>query len=99
VSLNDKETLLMKKSIKQKEIQVANMKTLAKIISIVATYVFLVENESLLNNKFINHEETNNEIHTTTSSLTSNILFSLIWMEILRCLVFIPFRIEVRFHL
>jgi hypothetical protein len=37
VSLNDKETLSMRKSTKQKKTQVADMKNLAKIISIIAT--------------------------------------------------------------
>jgi hypothetical protein len=37
VSLNDKETLSMRKSTKPKKTQVADMKNLAKIISIIAT--------------------------------------------------------------
>jgi len=41
MSLNDKKTLLMRKFIKQKEIQVADMETLAKIILVVVTYAFL----------------------------------------------------------
>jgi hypothetical protein len=32
-------------------------------------YSVLVENQSLLNKKFTNHEETNNKTHTITSSL------------------------------
>jgi hypothetical protein len=49
MSFNNKKTFLMRKSTKQKETQVADMKNLAKIISIVTTYVFLVEKKSLLN--------------------------------------------------
>jgi hypothetical protein len=49
VSLNNSETFPTRKSTKQKETQVADMKTLAKIILIVTTYVFLVEKKPLLN--------------------------------------------------
>jgi len=97
MSLNDKETLPIEKSAKQKEIQVADMKNLAKIILIVATYTFLVEKKSLLNNKSTNHKKTNSKTGTRTSGLTSNTSFFLIWknywtyhkwMENSRCLVF-----------
>jgi len=74
MSLNDKETLPIEKSAKQKEIQVVDM----KIILIVATYTFLVEKKSLLNNKSTNHKKTNSKTRTRTSGLTSNTSFSLI---------------------
>jgi len=41
-------------------------------------YAFLVEKESLLNKKFINQKETNSKTCITISSLTSNMLFSLV---------------------
>jgi hypothetical protein len=74
MSLNDKETLPIEKSAKQKEIQVVDM----KIILIVATYTFLVEKKSLLNNKSTNHKKTNSKTGTRTSGLTSNTSFFLI---------------------
>jgi hypothetical protein len=59
MSLNDK--ILMRKSIKQKETQVDDMKNLTKIISIATNYAFLIEKKSLLNKK-----STNNKTCTTT---------------------------------
>ena len=59
--LNDKKTLLMRKSIKQKETQVDDMKNFTKIISIATNYAFLIEKKSLLNKK-----STNNKTCTTT---------------------------------
>jgi hypothetical protein len=53
MSLNDKKTLPTRKSTKQKETQVVDIETLSKIISTIATYIVLVEKESLLNKKFI----------------------------------------------
>jgi len=78
MSLNDKETLPKRKSKKYKETQVTDMKTITKIISIAITYVFLIEKESLLNKKSINHKETNSKTIITTSELTSNMSFSFI---------------------
>jgi hypothetical protein len=78
MSLNDKETLPIEKSAKQKEIQVVDMENLTKIILIVVTYTFLVEKKSLLNNKSTNHKKTNSKTRTRTSGLTSNTSFSLI---------------------
>jgi len=46
--LNDTYTLSMRKSTKQKKIQVADMETLIKIIPIVSTYIVLIEKEFLL---------------------------------------------------
>jgi hypothetical protein len=57
--LNDKETLSTRKFIKEKETQVVDIETLAKIIPIASIYIVLVEKESLLNKKFTNHKETN----------------------------------------
>jgi len=53
MSLNDKKTLPTRKSTKQKKTQVVDIETLSKIISTIATYIVLVEKESLLNKKFI----------------------------------------------
>jgi hypothetical protein len=53
MSLNDKKILSTRKSTKQKETQVVDIETLSKIISTIATYIVLVEKESLLNKKFI----------------------------------------------
>jgi hypothetical protein len=78
MSLNDKETLPIEKSTKQKEIQVADMENLTKIILIVAIYTFLVEKKSLLNNKSINHKKKISKTRTRTSNMTSNTSFSLI---------------------
>jgi hypothetical protein len=57
--LNDKETLSTRKFIKEKETQVVDIETLAKIIPIASIYIVLVEKESLLNKKFTNHKKTN----------------------------------------
>jgi len=65
ISLNYKKIFPIRKSTTQKEAQFDDMETVVKIISIVATYIFLVENESLLNKKFINHKETNSKTCTT----------------------------------
>ena len=46
MSLNDKKILSTRKSTKQKETQVVDIETLSKIISTIATYIFLVEKES-----------------------------------------------------
>jgi len=103
MSLNDKETLPIEKSTKQKEIQVVDMENLTKIILIVATYTFLVEKKSLLNNKSINHKKKISKTRTRTSDLTSNTSFSLIWknywtyhiwMENSRYLVSIPINTQ-----
>jgi hypothetical protein len=96
MSLNDKKTLPTRKSTKQKETQVADMKNLAKIISIVTTYVFLVENKSLLNKKSTNHKETNRKTRTTTSSLTSNTLLSLVLMNYWSYLISILSQLELQ---
>jgi hypothetical protein len=96
----------IRKYIKQKETQVDHMKTLARIIIIVVTYAFLVEDKSLLNKKSTNHKEIKNKNHTLTYDLTSNTLFHLvwinywvqhIWMEGLQCLVFSPTIIKAKF--
>jgi hypothetical protein len=79
--LNNKETLSMRRSMEQNEIQIDDIETLVKIILIVVTYDFLVQNKSLLNKKSINHKETNSNTCTTTSSMTSNTLFFFIWMN------------------
>jgi len=73
LSLNDKETMSMRKYTKQKETQIDDIKTLAKIILIATNYVFLVKKESLRNKKSINHKETKNKTLTTTSIITSTI--------------------------
>jgi hypothetical protein len=52
-----KKTLSMKKSTKQKETQVVNIETLAKIILIYTINAFIVENESLLNKKSKSHKK------------------------------------------
>jgi hypothetical protein len=78
VSLNDKKTLSMRKYIKQKETQIDDIKTLAKIILIATNYVFLVKKKSLLNKKSINHKETKNKTLTTTSIITSTIYIFLV---------------------
>jgi hypothetical protein len=61
MSLHDKKTLLMRKSIKQQETQVDDMKNLTKIISIATNYAFLIEKKSFLNKK-----STNSKTCTTT---------------------------------
>ena len=103
MSFNNKKTFLMRKSTKQKETQVADMKNLAKIISIVTTYVFLVENKSLLNKKSTNHKKTNSKTRTTTSSLTSNTLVSLVlmnyWSYLISHINSISTRIATKFHI
>jgi hypothetical protein len=53
MSLNDKKTLATRKSTKQKETQVVDMETLAKIIPTIAIYIVFVEKKSLLNKKSI----------------------------------------------
>jgi hypothetical protein len=53
MSLNDKKTLPIRKSTKQKETQVVDMETLAKIIPTIAIYIVFVEKKSLLNKKSI----------------------------------------------
>jgi hypothetical protein len=53
MSLNDKKTLPTRKSTKQKETQVVDMETLAKIIPTIAIYIVFVEKKSLLNKKSI----------------------------------------------
>jgi hypothetical protein len=77
MSLNDKETLPMRKSTKQKRKQVVDMKNLAKIIPISSTYAFIVEKKSLINKKSINHMETNNKTRTTTFDLNFDTSFFL----------------------
>ena len=96
MSFNNKKTLLMRKSTKQKETQVADMKNLTKIISIVTTYVFLVENKSLLNKKSTNHKKTNSKTRTTTSNLTSNTLLSLVLMNYWSYLISILSQLELQ---
>ena len=56
MSLNDKENFSTRKSTKQKVMQVVDLETLAKIISIAATYIILMEKESLLNKNSTNHK-------------------------------------------
>jgi hypothetical protein len=68
----------MRKYIKQKETQIDDIKTLAKIILIATNYVFLVKKNSLLNKKSINHKETKNKTLTTTSIITSTIYIFLV---------------------
>jgi hypothetical protein len=53
MSLNDKKTLPTRKSTKQKETQVVDMETLAKIIPTIAIYIVFVEKKFLLNKKSI----------------------------------------------
>jgi hypothetical protein len=77
MSLNDKETLPMRKSTKQKRKQVVDMKTLVKIIPISSTYAFIVEKKSMINKKSINHMETNNKTRTTTFDLNFDTSFFL----------------------
>jgi hypothetical protein len=79
--LNNKETLSMRRSMEQNEIQIDDIETLVKIILIVVTYDFLIQKKSLLNKKSINHKETNSNTCTTTSSLTSNTSVFFIWMN------------------
>jgi hypothetical protein len=79
--LNNKETLSMRRSMEQNEIQIDDIETLVKIILIVVTYDFLIQKKSLLNKKSINHKETNSNTCTTTSSLTSNTSFFFFWMN------------------
>jgi hypothetical protein len=55
MSLNDKETLLMRKSKKKKKTQVVDIETLAKTILIFAFYDFLTEKESFLNKNSTNY--------------------------------------------
>jgi hypothetical protein len=57
--LNDKGTLPTRKFIKEKETQVVDIETLAKIILIASIYIVLIEKKSLLNKKSTNHKETN----------------------------------------
>jgi hypothetical protein len=56
MSLNDKETLPMRKSKKKKKTtQVVDMETLAKTILIFAFYDFLTEKKSFLNKNSTNY--------------------------------------------
>jgi hypothetical protein len=56
MSLNDKKTLLIRKSTKKKKkTQVVDMETFAKTILIFAFYDFLTEKESFLNKNSINY--------------------------------------------
>ena len=76
MSLNDKN--LANEKTHQRKKQVADMETLAKIIPMVTTYVFLVENESLLNKKSTNHKKKKSKTCIENFGLTLNTSFSLI---------------------
>lgn len=68
----------MRKSIKHKEKQVVDMKTLTKIILIVSIYTIPIQKEFLLNKKSIDHKKTNYKTCITTFGLLINMLFSLV---------------------
>jgi hypothetical protein len=55
MSLNDNETLPMRKFTKKKKTQVVDMETLANTILIFAFYDFLMEKKSLLNKNSANY--------------------------------------------
>jgi hypothetical protein len=68
------------------------LETLEKIISIMFAYSVLVENQSLLNKKFTNHEETNNKTHTITSSLYHDGFLNFDWSKNLSQYKTIPLK-------
>ena len=81
MSLDNKETLPIKKSTKQKETQVANIEILTKIILILATCIVLVEKKSFLNKRSTNRKETNRKTYIIAFDFTSNMLFFFFWMN------------------